>query len=128
MDRIDLFNYIPKIKYEEITDKKDHINSDKMRQEVMGAIDRQNFRLKETRYNYNSEIVGKDVLRLCNINSKAEIILEECYNKYNITLRGYTKIIKVARTIADLEGRDEIMDYHIIEAIGYRKNVFGEII
>ena len=39
-----------------------------------------------------------------------------------------TKIIKVARTIADLECCDEIMDYHIIESIGFRKNVFGEII
>lgn len=128
MDRVDLFNFIPKIKYEEITDKKDQINSDKMRQEVMRAIERQNFRLKKTKYNYNSEITGKDVLRLCIISSSAKKILEEYYNKYNITLRGYTKIIKIARTIADLDGTEEVMDYHIIEAMGYRKNVSGEII
>ena len=48
-------------------------------------------------------------------------MLESYYKNYDITLRGYTKIIKVARTIADLECCDEIMDYHIIESIGFRK-------
>lgn len=128
MDRIDLFNYVPRIKYEEITDKKDYIDSDKMRQKVLEAAERQSFRLKDTIYNYNSEIVGKDVFRICNISSKGKKVLEQYYNKYNITLRGYVKIIKVARTIADLEGSDEIADYHIIEALQYRKNAFGEII
>ena len=128
MDRIDLFNFVPRIKYEEITDKKDYINSDKMRQNVLDAVERQNFRLKNTKYNYNSEIVGKDVFKICNINYKAKRVLEEYYNRYNITLRGYVKIIKVARTIADLDCSDEIADYHIMEALQYRKNVFGEII
>lgn len=128
MDRIDLFNFVPRIKYEEITDKKDYINSDKMRQNVLDAVERQSFRLKNTKYNYNSEIVGKDVFKICNINYKAKRVLEEYYNRYNITLRGYVKIIKVARTIADLDCSDEIADYHIMEALQYRKNVFGEII
>lgn len=128
MDRIDLFNFVPRIKYEEITDKKDYINSDKMRQNVLDAVERQSFRLKNTKYNYNSEIVGKDVFKICNINYKAKRVLEEYYNRYNITLRGYVKIIKVARTIADLDCSDEIVDYHIMEALQYRKNVFGEII
>lgn len=128
MDRIDLFNFVPRIKYEEINDKKDYINSDKMRQNVLEATERQNFRLKDTKYNYNSEIVGKDVFRICNISYNGKRVLEEYYNRYNITLRGYTKIIKIARSIADLECSDEIVDYHIIEALQYRKNAFGEII
>ncbi|SCJ48310.1 Competence protein ComM [uncultured Clostridium sp.] len=128
MDRVDLFTFVPRIKYEEITDKKDYINSDKMRQNVLEAVERENFRLKDTKYNYNSEIIGKDVFKICNISSKGKRVLEEYYNRYNITLRGYVKIIKLARTIADLEGSDEITDYHIIEALQYRKNAFGEII
>lgn len=128
MDRVDLFNYVPRIKYEEITDKKDFMDSDKMRQEVMCALEFQEFRLRDYKYRYNSEINGKDVLRLSKLTSKAKGVLEDYYRKYDITLRGYTKIIKVARSIADLELSENIKDYHIIEAMQYRKNVFGEII
>lgn len=128
LDRIDILNFVPRIKTSEISDKKDKINSDNMRHDVILAREIQNERFKGTKYRYNSEIVGKDVLTLCNISKNGKIILEKYYSRYNITLRGYTKIIKVARTIADLECSDQIMDYHIIEAIGFRKNVFGEII
>lgn len=67
-------------------------------------------------------------MNLCNINKNAKRVLEDYYSRYDITLRGYSKIIKVARTIADLDCSVEVMDYHIIEAIGFRRNVFGEII
>ena len=128
LDRIDILNFVPRIKLTEIVGKKDKINSDNMRHNVILAREIQKERFKGTKYRYNSEIVGKDVLNLCNINKNAKKVLEEYYRRYDITLRGYTKIIKVARTIADLDCSVEVMDYHIIEAIGFRKNVFGEII
>ncbi|MDU2489298.1 MAG: YifB family Mg chelatase-like AAA ATPase [Clostridium celatum] len=128
LDRIDILNFVPRIKVDEIVGKKDKINSDNMRHNVILAREIQKERFKGTKYRYNSEIVGKDVLNLCNINKNAKRVLEEYYRRYDITLRGYTKIIKVARTIADLDCSVEVMDYHIIEAIGFRKNVFGEII
>lgn len=128
LDRVDILNFVPRIKLNEIDAKKDKINSDNMRHNVILAREIQKERFKGTKYRYNSEIIGKDVLNLCNINRNAKKVLEEYYRKYDITLRGYTKIIKVARTIADLDCSVEIMDYHIIEAIGFRKNIFGEII
>ena len=111
-----------------LQEKVDEINSDNMRHRVIVAIEIQKERFKNTNYRYNSEVVGKDVLRLFKLSKGAKKVLESYYKNYDITLRGYTKIIKVARTIADLECCDEIMDYHIIESIGFRKNVFGEII
>ncbi|MCE9653861.1 YifB family Mg chelatase-like AAA ATPase [Clostridium celatum] len=128
LDRVDLLNFVPRIKYEEITKEKDKVDSDNMRQRVILAREMQNYRLEGTKYKYNSEIVGKDVLRLCKLSCDGKRILENYYSKYSITLRGYTKIIKVARTIADLDGEEIIQDYHIIEAMGYRKNVFGDIL
>ncbi len=128
LDRIDILNFVPRIKVDEIVGKKDKINSDNMRHNVILAREIQKERFKGTKYKYNSDIVGKDVLNLCNINKNAKRVLEDYYRRYDITLRGYTKIIKVARTIADLDCSVEVMDYHIIEAIGFRKNVFGEII
>ena len=128
LDRIDILNFVPRIKCNEIIGEKDKITSDNMRHDIILAREIQNERFKGTKYRYNSEIIGKDVLTLCNLSKNAKRVLEEYYSRYNITLRGYTKIIKVARTIADLECSNEIMDYHIIEAIGFRKNIFGEII
>ena len=128
LDRIDILNFVPRIKITEIAGEKDKINSDNMRHDVILAREIQKERFKGTKYRYNSEIIGKDVLNLCSINKNAKKVLDEYYRRYDITLRGYTKIIKVARTIADLDCSSEIMDYHIIEAVGFRKNVFGEII
>lgn len=128
LDRIDILNFVPRIKCNDIIGEKDKITSDNMRHNVILASEMQSERFKGTKYRYNSEIIGKDVLTLCNLSKNAKIVLEEYYIRYDITLRGYTKIIKVSRTIADLEGSAEIMDYHIIEAMGFRKNIFGEII
>ena len=128
LDRIDILNFVPRIKSTEIYGEKDKINSDNMRHRVILAREIQKERFKGSNYRYNSEVVGKDVLKMCNLSKEGKKVLESYYKRYDITLRGYTKIVKVARTIADLECRDEIMDYHIIEAIGFRKNVFGEII
>lgn len=128
LDRIDILNFVPRIKSTEIDGEKDKINSDNMRHRVILAREIQKERFKGSNYRYNSEVVGKDVLKMCNLSKEGKKVLESYYKRYDITLRGYTKIVKVARTIADLECRDEIMDYHIIEAIGFRKNVFGEII
>ena len=84
--------------------------------------------MKDTDYRYNSEIVGKDIYRLCSITSKARRILEKCYMSYGISLRAYGKIIKVARTMADLQEEEKITEDNIIESLGYRKNIFGEIV
>lgn len=128
IDRIDIFNFVPRIKSEELSTSKDKNNSDNMRQRVLLARERQIYRLEGTRYRYNSDIVGKDVFKLCNLTSSSKKLLEGYYSKNNISLRGYTKIVKVARTIADLEQSDKLTEYHIIEALGYRKNIFGEIV
>lgn len=128
MDRIDIFNYVPRIEASELEKCNEKNNSDNMRQRVILARERQMYRLEGSKYRYNSDIIGKDVFKLCNLTSGAKQLLEEYYSKYNISLRGYTKIVKVARTIADLDGDDKVTEYHLIEALGYRRNVFGEIV
>lgn len=128
LDRIDILSFVPRIKASEISIKNDKITSDNMLQKVIVAREIQKERFKNTNYRYNSEVVGKDVFKFCKLSKSGKKVLESYYKNYDITLRAYTKIIKVSRTIADLECCDEIMDYHIIECIGFRKNVFGEII
>lgn len=131
LDRIDMLNFVPRIKVSDI-DKANYLRSitdtRTMKAKVELARDIQKSRFKDTRYKYNSDVIGKDVMRLCNLSSESADLLQLYYNKYNLTMRGYTKIIKVARSIADLDSSFEILEHHLYEAISYRKNVDGEII
>ena len=71
---------------------------------------------------------GKDVFEICRVDERCTKILEHYYNTSNVSLRGYGKVIKLARTIADIEKEIDILEGHILEAFSYRKNINGEII
>ena len=62
----------------------------------------------------------KEIEHFCAIDKDAQKLLDNAYEKYNMTARGYYKIIRVSRTIADLDGTESINKKHILEAIGYR--------
>ena len=131
LDRIDILNFVPRIKVSDINKASESISSNNtksMKFRVEMAREIQNHRFKGTRYKYNSDVVGKDVEGLCKLSLGSKELLQLYYDKYNLTMRGYTKIIKVARSIADLDGSFEILEHHLYEAIGYRKSVNGEII
>lgn len=128
IDRMDLLCFIPRVRPEELLNGNEKYTSEKMKERILSAIERASYRLKDTDYRYNSEIVGKDIYRLCSITNKARRILEKCYISYGISLRAYGKIIKVARTMADLQEEEKITEDNIIESLGYRKNIFGEIV
>lgn len=128
LDRIDLLNYVPRLKYEDINKKSKKLTSSQIKTNVLLAREIQNFRYKNYKYNYNSEVKGKDIESLFNISNSAKLLIGSYYEKFNLTMRGYDKILKVSRTIADLEGSNEISDFHIFEAMSFRKNIEGEII
>lgn len=127
-DRIDLFNYVPRVEYKELNVKQDNYTSSIMKEHVLLAREKQKERLKDTKYQYNSEIKGKDVFELCEVNKGTEKILEDYFNKNKPSLRAYGKIIKIARTIADLDGNYDILESNVIEAINYRLDSTGEYI
>lgn len=128
LNRIDIFNYVPKIKYEDMQKDEDNYNSEIMREKVKTARIMQEERFKDTDYRYNSEVRGKDIFKLFPLSKECTEILEYYYTHENLSMRSYGKIIKLARTIADIEGRDEIKPEEIIEAYNYRKDVNGETI
>lgn len=121
LDRIDLSVEVPAVSYRELTrHKKEGQTSADIRKEVEAARQIQKIRFAGGNLQFNSEIPAKDILRYCPMSARAEQLLEKAYKKLNFSARGYHRIVKVARTIADLEGMEEIQDRHISEAIGYR--------
>lgn len=127
-DRIDIFNYVPSLKFEELKEKNLENETKNIKERVLKAREIQKDRLKDTPYKLNSDIKGKDIFNLCRISREGKEILENYFKINNPSLRGYGKVIKVAQTIADLELQEVIKREHIIEAINYRKDVNGEII
>jgi magnesium chelatase family protein len=128
LDRIDILNYVPRLNYEEIENNKDSYNSEVMRENVFRARETQKERFKNTGYKYNSDLKGKDIFEICRVDKRCTDILKQYYNTSNVSLRGFGKVIKLSRTIADIDNKKDILEGHILEAFSYRKNINGEII
>ena len=99
-----------------------------MKRLVENAREIQRERFKDTNYSYNSDIQGKDIYELCRLNSKCKNLLKSYFNSSEPSLRAYGKVIKLARTIADLSETKDIKESNIIEALSYRRDYNGDIV
>ena len=70
--------------------------------------------------NYNSEMKAADIKKYCPLEKEERNLMEKAYERLNLTGRGYHKILKMARTIADLEESERIRKEHLLEAVSYR--------
>lgn len=93
-----------------------------MREAVSYALDVQKDRYKNESDALltNAKLTGRLVAKYCPLDSSGKELLRNAYEKLGISARAYEKVIKVARTIADIEGEENIRDFHIAEALGYR--------
>lgn len=119
MDRIDMHIEIPFLKMEDLKKAGDY-GSSSMRRRVHRAWERQKERFKDESIHFNSRMHPAHIKKFCSLDSECEDILEEALEKLALTARSYDKILKVARTIADIEGEERILKEHVLEAIGYR--------
>ncbi len=118
LDRIDLHVNVPSINYEELKVKNiESKSSAQMYEEVCNAVRMQANRLGEVR---NAHMSSAQVEKYCILSKDAENVMKLAFEKLNLSMRGYHKILKIARTIADLQSNDIIEKTHIQEAIGYR--------
>lgn len=95
--------------------------SSHMRELVARAIKMQQKRYSRFRFNYNSELTTQVIKKLIHIPKEAHELIEHAFHTFGISMRGYDRIIKISRTIADLSGSDDIEIIHVAEAIQYRK-------
>lgn len=118
IDRIDLFIEVPQLKYEKLILSDEENCSLKIRERVEKArkIQKERFGKDLT----NSEMELPQIKKYCLIDSKSENLLRRCIDSGKLSVRGYHRVLKVARTIADLEGEDKISFEHLSEALMYR--------
>lgn len=120
LDRIDIHIEVQQVKYDELNCKSHSETSKEIRKRVDKARKIQNERYKEYGVYSNSELNNNLIEKYCKLNEESETMLKKAFEKLGLSVRAYHKILKVARTIADLEGIEEIQTRHIAEAIQYR--------
>ncbi len=120
LDRIDIHIEVKPVKYSELSDDVKAESSKSIAQRVNAAREIQLNRFSELKIYANSQIPDKYLKEFCPLDLKSKKILELAFKKYGFSGRTHNKIIKVARTIADLEGVEQINEAHVLEAIRYR--------
>ena len=120
LDRIDIQVEVPTLRYQELANKDAGESSGEVRQRVNAARSIQLQRFVNRKIHANAQMGAKDIKRYCAVNDAAEKLLETAINKLGLSARAYSRILKVGRTIADLDGSEEIESPHIAEAIQYR--------
>ena len=120
LDRIDLHVPVPAVKYREISSEAESEKSESIRNRIIAARERQLDRLQVHGLYCNAQLSQKLIKKFCTRDSDAEALLESAFKQLRLSARAYTRILKVARTIADLEASEIIKPIHISEAIQYR--------
>ncbi len=120
LDRIDIQIDVPPVKYGELVSLKEGESSAKILQRVINAREIQKTRFKELKIHANGRMSGRLLRKFCVVGEKGAHLLEKAVEKLGLSARAYDRILKVARTIADLGVSEEIQSEHLAEAIHYR--------
>jgi magnesium chelatase family protein len=120
LDRIDIHIEVPRLKYEKIASEKQSESSKMVKLRVQKARDTQQKRFTNLRLKTNSEIGSKYIKEFCLLDTDAEKLIGQAVNQMKLSGRVFHRLLKVARTIADLEQSEKIKEGHIAEALQYR--------
>ncbi|MDF2833008.1 MAG: ATP-binding protein [Chryseobacterium indoltheticum] len=120
LDRIDIHVEVQKVEFEKLTDKRKGEKSEDIRKRVLKAREIQNERYKDLPISYNAQIGPKETETFCELDDASFNLIKQAMEKLNLSARAFDRILKVARTIADLEESESILSHHISEAIQYR--------
>lgn len=120
LDRIDICVEAPRIQYEALAREESQESSAAIRDRVCAARAIQQNRYKERKILVNSMLEVRGLKEFCHLGRKEELLMRKAFVSLGLTARSYHKILKVARTIADLDASEKIRERHLKEAIGYR--------
>ncbi len=120
LDRIDIHIDMPAVKYRELREEAGGETSEQIRERVIAARQRQLSRYQGEKIYSNAQMSSRQIRKYCNISAECERLLESAMTRLGLSARAHDRILKVGRTIADLENAESIGTPHISEAIQYR--------
>ena len=120
LDRIDLHIEVPAVEYRDIASERTEENSEAIRERVEGARKIQQQRFASGGINCNARMATRQLKQYCKLGADSQELIRVAMTELNLSARAYDRILKVSRTIADLDGKIDISPEHVSEAIQYR--------
>jgi magnesium chelatase family protein len=120
LDRIDIHIEVPRLTPDEVMQRQPGEPSAAVRERVVAARERQHERFEATPFHHNAEMNTKALRQFCPLSAEVEALLRTAVEHFALSARAHDRIVKLARTIADLDGSDEIGVAHAAEAVQYR--------
>jgi magnesium chelatase family protein len=119
-DRIDIHIEVPAVRYRDLTSAHTGESSAAIKARVKHARNMQEERFEGTETSGNARMTDGELKKYCSLDTESQQLIEMAIEKLGLSARAYTRILKVARTIADLDGELRILPSHVAEAIQYR--------
>jgi len=125
LDRIDLFVSVEALKEHELINRKKEVSSKDLKDMVLRAFDIMTKRFKNSKTKFNSEMTEEEIDMYCILDEPAKKVLSVAITNLNLTGRSYTRLLKVSRTIADMNNSEYIKPEHVSLALQFRPNTSG---